>query len=95
MVDNSSNVNNTLGAYNYLEVNGSSYGSMLNIYPTYVSNGSIRSTTNAAIKSSTQYMFMVYLNTNDTIKIKATSLNSSVSQTLSNDDGTQLMIVKL
>lgn len=95
MVDNSANANNTLGAYNYLEVNGSSYGSMVNIYPTYVSNGSLRTTTNAAIKSSTQYVFMVYLNINDTIKIKATSLNSANTQILNNDDGTQLMIVKL
>lgn len=94
MVDNATAAN-TLGAWNYLEVAGSAYGSMTNIYPTYVTNPSSRQVTNALIKSSTQYMFMVYLNANDTVKIKATSGNTSVFQTLNNDGGTQLMIVKL
>ncbi len=95
MVDNSANVNNTLGAYLYLEVNGAAYGSFDNIYPTYVSNGSLRGTTSAAIKSATSYMFMAYLNAGDVIKIRGYSLNSSTAQTLNNDGGTQVMIVKL
>jgi len=94
MVDNAT-PSNTLGAYNYLEINGSSYGSMLNIYPTYTSNASQRGVTNIAIKSSTQYIFFVVLNAGDTIKIKATSANSSITQSLNNDGGTQLMVVKL
>ena len=95
MIDNASNVNNTVGAYNFLEINGSAYGSFTNIYPSYISNVSNRSTTNSAIRSATQYMFLVYLNAGDVIRIRATGTNSSVSQTLSNDGGTQLMIVKL
>lgn len=95
MIDNASNVNNTVGAYNFLEINGSAYGSLTNIYPSYISNVSLRSTTNSAIRSSSQYMFLVFLNAGDVIRIRATGTNSSVSQTLSNDGGTQLMIVKL
>ncbi|MFC4263742.1 hypothetical protein ACFOWM_12675 [Ferruginibacter yonginensis] len=94
MVDNAT-PNNTLGAYNYLEVNGSAYGSFNNIYPSFVSNVSIRSATNSAIRSGTQYMFLVFLNAGDVIRIRATGTNSSTPQALSNDGGTQLMIVKL
>lgn len=94
MIDNAT-PSNTLGAYNFLEVNASAYGSYTNIYPSYLSNVSQRGVTNVAIRSSTQYMFLVYLNAGDVIRIRATSANSSILQSLSNDGGTQLMVVKL
>ena len=95
MIDNATSPNNTLGAYNFLEVNSSAYGSFNNIYPSYLSNVSQRSVTNVAIRSATQYMFLVFLNAGDVIRIRATGANSGVAQTLSNDGGTQLMVVKL
>ncbi|MGZ9677314.1 hypothetical protein [Flavobacterium sp. GNP001] len=95
MIDNATSPNNTLGAYNFLEVNSSAYGSFNNIYPSYLSNVSQRGVTNVAIRSATQYMFLVFLNAGDVIRIRATSANSTNTQTLSNDGGTQLMVVKL
>ncbi|WDF45310.1 hypothetical protein PQ459_10420 [Chryseobacterium sp. KACC 21268] len=94
MIDNAT-PSNTLGAYNFLEVNASAYGSYNNIYPSYISNVSQRAVTNVVTHSSSQYMFLVYLNAGDVIRIRATSANSAILQSLSNDGGTQLMIVKL
>lgn len=94
MIDNAT-PNNTLGAYNFLEINAAAYGSYSNIYPSYLTNVSSRQVTNVVTHSSSQYFFMIYLNAGDVVRIRATSANSSILQTLSNDGGTQLMIVKL
>jgi hypothetical protein len=78
-----------------VEINGASFGSQGNIiygpYPTLSTSVGV-----AGLRGWGEISTMVYLNANDTFKVKGIGANSSTaSKALSTDAGSNLMVVKV
>jgi hypothetical protein len=87
--------NNTTSAWGFVELNGTSLSVNNNVYAPYISSGGGGSNLPTGYKGVTTSTFVMFLNTNDFIKIRGLNQNSSVSNSLNNDGGCQFMVVKM